>query len=179
MTCVQLCYSSDFGSMEGVSAPHGKLPKAFMPTRVQTRDGSALFVLNHGKPVVTLRSGDRELSFDADAIAWGGGRDDWSVDSARRMVDLLIEDDGLRQAAIELRNAMLLVPLQYAGASGQPGGRAFRLREHFPQKARTSLQRSLHHRTHRGKNDGGAAEDIDRRRADGALPGRLRREVSC
>lgn len=120
MTCVQLCYSSDFGSMEGVSAPHGKLPKAFMPTRVQTRDGSALFVLNHGKPVVTLRSGDRELSFDADAIAWGGGRDDWSVDSARRMVDLLIEDDGLRQAAIELRNAMLLVPLQYAGASGQP-----------------------------------------------------------
>jgi len=120
MTCTQICYASEFGSMDGVLARRDDNFGEFLPTRVETRLKTGYFDLNNGKPIVHLTSGKRVLTFDTDSISIGRTelQFDWSPQAVMQIVDLLVENAELRQAALDLRDAILFTPLQYVGESG-------------------------------------------------------------
>lgn len=120
MTCTQICYASDFGSMDGVLARRDDTFTEFLPTRVETRLKTGYFDLNNGKPIVHLSSGKRVLTFDTDSIRIGRTelQFDWSPKAVMQIVDLLVNDAELRQVALDLRDAILFTPIQYVGESG-------------------------------------------------------------
>lgn len=120
MTCTQICYASDFGRMDGVLAHRDDTSSEFLPTRIETRLKTGYFDLNNGKPFVQLSVGNRVLAFDADSISIKtvDNKFDWSSQAVAQMVELLALDTEMRQAALDLRNAMLFLPLQYVGESG-------------------------------------------------------------
>ena len=120
MTCAQICYASEFGSMDGVLARREDGFGEFLPTRVETRLKTGYFDLNDGKPIVHLTSGNRVLAFDTDSISIGRTQlqFDWSPKAVMQIVDLLVENAELLQVALDLRDAILFAPLQYVGESG-------------------------------------------------------------
>lgn len=120
MTCSQICYASDFGSMDGVLTRRDDTFSEFLPTRVETRLKTGYFDLNNGKPIVHLSSGARVLIFDTDSVCIGRTelKFDWSTKAVNQIIDLLVDNAELRQVALDLRDAILFAPLQYAGKSG-------------------------------------------------------------
>jgi len=107
--------------MNGVVARVGDTPaNEFLPTRVDTRLRSGCFDLNSGNPFVSLKAGGMVLYFDTDSISIGRPefKSDWSPESVKKMLVLLAESKDLRQVALDLRDAMIFLPLQYIGETG-------------------------------------------------------------
>lgn len=120
MTCTQICYASDSGFMDGVVARRDDTSNhEFLPTRIETRLKTGCFDLNNGKPFISLKVAEMVLAFDTDSISIGRTefKSDWSPAAVQKMMVLLIENVELRQAALDLRDAMLFLPLQYVGES--------------------------------------------------------------